>query len=251
MSPTGGPGSGLWPQGGSAAQPAPLGVMAGPPANCLPATIFSDCFTGCAGVITGASPGPLCAWTFSEAFGPLGGDVTFTPGSMSFGTSGAGDFPGDTKPLPTPLASMRSLSGKYEFTEYPTAPSGMTSYNLILNNQPLDDSAVLVLYGDGSVVFQVGDPSNAGNYTGVWTPNNGSHAVAFQISALGVPTLWIDGVSIPLVFAGTSATFAGFLPANSISFFLSSADAAPTAAAIRSVFVTAGIVGPAAVFCCP
>lgn len=255
MTPGGGPGSGLWPQGSG--QGSALGVVPGPapspaPApNCVAATIFSDCFAGCAGTISGASPGPLCGWTFSEAFGPLGGSVTFTPGSMSFDSSGAADFPGDTKPLPLPLASVRSLTGKFEFTEYPTAPTGMTTYNLILNNQPLDDSVVLVLYGDGNVSFQVGDNTNSANYLGTWTPNNGSHVVAFQVDALGVPSLWIDGILIPLVFSGTSATFAPFLPANSISFFASSADVAPGTAPVRNALITSGIVDPAAVFCCP
>jgi len=202
-------------------------------------------------VISGASPGPLCGWTFSEAFGPLGGTVTFAPGSMSFDTAGAADFPGDTKPLTLPLVSVKGLTGKFEFTEYQTAPNAFTTYDLILNNQAMDDTIVIGLLGDGSLLFQTGDPASSSNYSGTWVPNNGSHEVTFQTDALGVPSLWIDAVQIPLTFIGMGASFASLLPANSISFFLGSADAAAGTAPVRNVFVTTGALGLDTTFCCP
>lgn len=258
MTPAGGPGGGLWPQGGSGSgsgsgsapgsSPAPTPP---PGPTCTPASIFADCLSACAGVISGASPGPLCGWTFNEAFGPLGGTVTFSPGSMSFDTAGAADFPGDTKPIPAPLASVKGVSGKFEFTEYQTVPNAFTTYDLILNNQAMDDTIVLGLLGDGSLLFQTGDPASSSTYTGTWVPNNGPHVVAFQTDALGVPSLWIDGVIIPLTFIGMGASFASLLPANSISFFLGSSDAAPGTAPVRNVFVAQGAFGPATDFCCP
>src|SRR5436190_14587338 len=107
--PFGGPASGLWPSGS----------VPTPPIACVTTDIFRDCFQGCMGTISGASPGPVCGWTFSEAFGAFGGRVVFTPGVMSFVGSN-GEAPADTKPLLGQLQSIFNITGQYSFTEFQT-----------------------------------------------------------------------------------------------------------------------------------
>jgi hypothetical protein len=150
--------------------------------SCITPSIFTDCFELCAGAITGAAPGPVCGWTFSEAFGVLGGTITFIPGGMSFDTTNAAEFPGDTKPLPAPLASVNNLSGQFDFTEYATVPNPLTTYDLLINNQDLSETIVLGMFGDGSLLFQVGDPASASNYSGTWMPVAG-HTRSTSMSA--------------------------------------------------------------------
>lgn len=203
------------------------------------------------GTIDGASPGPMCGWTFSEAFGVFGGSISFTPGVMTLNTTNANDFPGATKPLPAPLVTVNGLSGQFEFTEYATPPNVNTTYELFVTNQDLSEGLTIALFGDGSVAVQVGLPAAAATYTGAWTPNNGSHDVHFSTDALGVPTLYIDQVAIPLTFIGNSFSFPSFLPTNVVSFFGGSADPTPASSPVRNIFLTAGALGPATEFCCP
>lgn len=249
----GGPASGLWPSGGNAGQPAsgPTPTPT-PPSSCVTPSLFADCFAMCLGTIDGVTPGPICGWTFSMPFGPLGGSITFTPGSMSFNTTAPGDFPGDNKSLSAPLPTVNGITGQFSFTEYPTPPTVNTSYEIVITNQDLSEAVFVALFGDGTAAIQVGDPAASSNYTGTWTPTpGGTHDVHFSVSALGVPTLYIDGVVMALTFVGISPSFSSLLPANTVSFFLGSGDAAATTAPVQDVFVTDGILAPNTVFCCP
>lgn len=184
-------------------------------------------------------------------FGPLGGDITLTPGVMTFNTAGADDFPGATKPLPASLPTVFGMSGRFSFTEYQTPPTANTAYDLFFNNFDLSETLIVALFGDGNLTVQVGDPASAPQYNGIWTPNAGAHVVDFSVDALGVPTLFIDGVSIPLVFFANVPTFASLLPADSVALFLGSGDAAAGSAPVTNVFLTAGVTGPTTDFCCP
>jgi len=249
--PFGGPSSSPWSFGPSsrpAATPAPTPT---PLPTCITPTIFADCFAVCAGTMSEVSPGPICGWTFDASQGSIGGTVTFSPGSMSFDTAGATEFPASRKPIPAPLTSVNLLTGQYSFVEYPTVPNPATTYNLYVTNFDLSEIILISLLGDGNVFLQVGDPAAAPSYVGTWTPNNGAHEVHFSVDALGVLTLWIDGVLIPLIFIGNIFSFASLEPPNIVAFGLGSADAAPTTAPVTSVFVTAGNLGPEAEFCCP
>jgi len=252
MTPTAGPASGLWPQGSSVRPSAPAPGPSTPPSpSCVGASIFSDCFASCVGMISGGSPGPVCGWTFIEPFGPLGGSVTLSPGNMTFNVAAATDDPVDTKSLPVPLGSVNGITGQFGFTEFATPPGPNTSYVFVLNNQALNDSLVIALFGDTSVVVQVGDPANGSNYISAWTPNNGSHVVSFQVDSSGVPLLWIDGLSIPLMFIGMGTNIGSLLPANSVSFAVSSGDPTPATAPVKNLFITTGALPPQTRFCCP
>lgn len=246
MTPTGGPASGLWPQGSNAFAPTPT-----PAPSCIAASIFSDCFKSCIGVINGGAPGPVCGWTFIEPFGPLGGLFTFTPGIMSMDTLDSDDFPIATKSLQSPLVSVFGVSGKFSFTEYATPPTANTTYQLIVNNDDLSQSIAVSLFGDGGVIVQVGDPNLIPTYLGNWTPNFGAHVVHFSVDGAGVPTLWIDGVAIVLTFLAALGSFWVLYPAAAVSYGGGSGDPTPGSSPLRNLFVTAGTTGPQAVFCCP
>lgn len=242
--PFGGPASGLWPSGSSKAAPIA-------PSECLRASVFSDCFKDCSGSISSSSPGPICGWTFSEVFGPLDGTVTFSTGSMSLETSSPTSLPAAGKSLSTSLVSVNNISGQYNFTEYPTTPGASTFYALAFNNFDISQVAVIALFGNGGVVFQLGDPNNASNYQGFWTPTQGSHKVSFSIDASGVPTLYVDDVLIPLTFTGMGASIGSFSAGDTVEIFSGSGSPTPTSAVIKNIFIALGQNGPAIVYCCP
>lgn len=222
-----------------------------PQPSCTTPSIFSDCFASCTGVIDGAAPGPVCGWTYIEPFGALGGQFTFTPGAMSMDTFDADDYPIAAKPLPAPLASVFGMSGQFSFTEYATPPNTMTTYQVILNNADLSETLIISFSGDGSVIVQAGDPDATPTYIGVWTPNAGSHVVHFSIDGAGVPTLYMDGVVIPVPFVADLGTLSALYPANNITYGGGAGDAAAAVSSLANIFLTAGIVGPETVFCCP
>jgi len=203
-------------------------------------------------VISGAAPGPVCGWTFIEPFGPLGGQFTFTPGIMSMDTFDADDFPIAFKPLSAPLATVFGLSGQFDFTEYTTPPNPTTTYQVIINNFDLSESLAVSFFGDGNIAFQAGDSTLIPFYTGTWTPTPGaSHVVHFSVDGAGVPTLFLDGVAIPLIFVADVATFFALYPTNMVSYGGGAGDVTPDSSPLRSLFLTAGVVGPETVFCCP
>lgn len=216
------------------------------------ASIFSDCFGACTGTINGASPGPVCGYTYIEPFGAFGGQFAFTPGVMSMDTFDADDYPIATKPLPAPLASVFGISGKFSFAEYLTPPNPNTTYQLVLNNTGLTESLAISMFGDGSIIVQVGDPNSIPTYSGVWTPVPGAtHTVFFAIDGAGVPTIYIDGVAIPVPFLADVFSVWNLYPAQSISYGGGSGDANPGNSPLYNLFATSGVVDPATVFCCP
>lgn len=252
--PFGGPASGLWPSGrGMPRTPSGMQVTPSPTPQCSDtiATIFADCFADCNGTITGVSPGPVCGWTFTEFFGVFGGTIIFTPGQMSFFTANPIEFPGATKPIPAPLVTVNGVSGQFDFTEYPTPPNLGTDYTFFVTNQDLSEVISIGLFGDGTLIIAAGDPAAIPTYTGTWTPTLSAHRIYFSIDLLGVPSLFIDGVAVALTFAGLSTSPASGLPANVVSLLIGGGDVTPGASPVRSVFLTAGNVGPNTVFCCP
>lgn len=247
--PTGGPASGLWPQG--SARPAPAAPAPSPAPSCVAASIFSDCFGSCVGVINGGAPGPVCGWTFIEPFGALGGQFTFTPGQMALETFDADDFPIATKPIPAPPAGILGISGQFSFTEHQTPPNATTTYQLLVANFDLSQVLAVSLFGDGSVIVQAGDPNLIPTYLGTWTPNLGTHTVHFAVDGAGVPTLFIDGVAIPLTFVADLGSFWTVYPAGAITYGGGAGDVAASTQIIHNIFVTAGATPPQTVFCCP
>lgn len=173
---------------------------------------------------------------------------------MSMDTFDADDFPIATKALGAPLASVFGLSGQFEFTEYLTPPNGTTTYQLLVNNFDLSESLFVSFFGDGSASVQAGDPAAIPTYINfaAWAPTPGAtHVVHFSIDGAGIPTVYLDGVLIPMPFVAAVPSFSTLYPVNSMSYGGGAGDATPAASPLFDLFLTAGLVGPETEFCCP
>lgn len=245
ITPFGGPASGLWPSG-SGGPPTP------PKAQCLVATICSDCFASCVGTIDDAFRGPICGWIFDEMFGNLGGSVSFIPGYMTFNAPTQQELPAASKAIS--LTSFLNITGQFTFSEFPgTSGAALAVYTLQIYDVVNGVVVLVALFDDGTIDFELGPtPGPRSVYSGVWTPNGGTHKVHFTSDALGTPRLWIDGVEIPLVFFVFDATPPTTIP-NTIDFNMLNFDGPGPAksSTVRNVFVTTGVLSPDTVFCCP
>lgn len=170
---------------------------------------------------------------------------------MEFMTVAPDDFPGASKPMAKPVANFLNLTAQYSFTEFPSPPDNNTAYDLFMNN--IDGSLVFLvaLFGDGNVDIQIGPPALAPTFSGLWTPNNGSHIVHVTVDSLGTPSLFIDGVPISVVFAGDLPTLQASLPDNTVSLFAQSDVTGLARTAFKSVFFSSGALPANVVFCCP
>lgn len=255
VNPIGGPASGLWQNnaGQPAAAQAPAPTPAPPPApSCTAASTFADCFGGAPGNITPGSPGPVQGWTWSNAFGPKGGRVTFTPGVMSLDNLALNNTPGATKSLLVPLAGVLNLTVQFRFTEYPLPVGTQRTYDFIITDQALANFIDITLRDDGFVFISIGDVNNADNYFGTWTAVNGAaHKVDFSVDGANVPTLYIDDVLVPLTFSGGGGSIFGVFPANSVAVFSAPATATVASSKISNLFVTSGNLPGSTVYCCP
>jgi len=237
-----------------APSPTPTPTPTPPPTpTCVTADIFSDCFAACSGgPIDAATPGPICGWTFSTAFGNKGGQVTFTPGVMSLEALGGGsDTPGAFKSLPAPLVTVLNESGQFKFTEFPaSAGDPNAQYQFFLLSVGLTEFLQIFLGGSGTAIIASGPPGAADAYIGTWTPNNGTHKVDYTLNAANVPTLTIDDIPIPLTFLGTGFSILGSHASNAVELF---AFWPPMVAnsEVLDVFVASGIRPATNVYCCP
>jgi len=215
---------------------------------CVVAGILSECFPCTGGPIDGASPGPVCGWTFSEVFGPKGGNVTFTPGQMEMNATANNEVPAALKSVAIP--TLNAITFQTTFTEFPGATgSGFSQYEFYLMTGGVSRVLALVMVDTGILTLTVGPSAGADTYSAPWTPNNGTHTIHITVSAGGVPTLYIDGILVPLTFLGNGALFTG-LPANTVSAFFSSGPTFPQTAVISEIFITSGVLPPTTTFCC-
>lgn len=237
--PTSTPSGGLYPFSNSAG---PLGPVPqpqpAPPRPCLP-TIFTECFAACVGVVP---PQVVCGWSDG---GASAGTGTFTPGQVAID-----GLPMSVirlrKTIPNPV-TVFNITGQYNFQEFPSLTAN-DFYDFSFTDAAGVNALDLFLDGSGFVYFQVGPSVLSPYYYGVWTPNMGSHVVHYTVTAGGVPALWIDGVSIPLVLQGSQVTFAN-APANDINGeFGRNAPGGP--ALVTRYFLTAGNLPPTMQFCC-
>lgn len=251
-SPLGGPASGLWPSGPGAAAAAPPPSPAPAPApvpSCsgTVADIFSDCFSVCTGSIP---PGSVCGWSFVMPYGPKGGSVVFTPGLMSLNAAGA---PADATPAAQKsitLGSVLGITGQVTFTEFAAALGSGMSYEFHIRSAGGTEHVFVLLDDSGFALVQAGPSGAAGSYFGAWTPNNGTHEVHFEISGLGVPTLFVDDVAIVLAFGGASPVFGAFTP-NTVVALGSSGVGTPQSMKVTRYFLTTGLLPSTTDFCCP
>jgi hypothetical protein len=233
------------------ARPRPLPTSA--LTSCTTATIFSDCFGGTPGLINTGSPGPVQGWTFSQPFGPKGGNITFTPGLMSFDTIAINNAPGAQKQFVPPLLSALNLTIQFKFTEYPLVTGAGRFYDHFIVTTGATAFVEIFLDDTGFAEVACGLNNSADGYTGTWTPVSGAtHKVDVTVSALNVPVLFIDNVSIPIAFSGTGFGLVGGFPTNCVQVSSTAAGAAgPTSSKIENFFVTAGNLPNTTVYCCP
>ena len=213
----------------------------------MTADILSDCFTGLAGVIP---PGSVGGWSFEQSFGPKGGQVSFGSDQMSFDMIAPNNAPGAKKSIA--LASVNDITLQYTFAEFPT-PTGLGNsfYETYVVTAGIVEAAFVSLVDDGFVVVGAGPVANGNSYFGNWTPNNGTHKVHLTVDGAGNPTLWIDGVLIPLTLNGPFGFFLGSMPANVVTFFAGAGLSFPVSSPVDSVFVASGNYPPTQEFCCP
>ena len=249
MSPTGGPASG--PFSNSASVPSPAAPVPSPsplpPPVCVTADILSDCFVGLVGTIP---PGSVGGWSFEQSFGPKGGQVSFGSDQMSFDMLAINNAPGAKKSIA--LASVNNITAQYEFTEFPT-PTGLGNsfYEFYIVNADLSEAVFIRFVDDGSFFVGAGSTSTGNSYFGTWTPNNGTHKVHLTVDGSGNPTLWLDGVALPITLNGPFGFFLGSMPANVVVFFAGAGLSFPVSSPVLDAFVATGNFAPTQEFCCP
>ncbi len=159
--------------------------------------------------------------------------------------------PGATKPLFVPLTSINNITGQFSFTEFQIPPGSGESYFFFISSIDGSQGLILSLDDSGNVLLQVGPTILAPSYMGAWSPNNGSHKVHFSVDPAGVPILFIDGISIPLVLTAFGPSIISSLPTNSVAILNFIFTGTGITSSYRNAFIASGVIGPDAVFCCP
>lgn len=225
--------------------PAPGGAAGG----CVAADLFNECFDGATvGSITGAAPGPLNGWLFTEPFGPKGGTVSFVPGTMTFNCVN-GTTPGAEK-AHTAIASISNLTFRFEFTEFPGPPIPNRRYEFFVTNTGATEMLQVTLNEDGNVFIDLGSSVSLDDWSGAWTPTSGAHKIHVTVDALNVPRLWLDDVEITLTFNGTGFSPGGVPSANTCAAFYRYATV-DEQATMTNMYLASGNLSFDTVFCCP
>ena len=217
---------------------------------CTIADILATCFPCTGGPISGASPGPVCDWTFTAAFGGKGGQVSFAPGQMLMQMTANNDVPAAYHSIVLPNVSH--ITAQFALQEFASAPTNLVFYQLFLVGAGSVQALELKLIADGTLFLSVGPRlGGAKIYSGSWLPNGSLRIIDLNIiSLLVTPDLYIDGVPIPLTLIGPGGINIGTLPANVAAFFATTGSGFPDTAVIESAFVTSGIYPPGTVYCC-
>jgi hypothetical protein len=168
---------------------------------------------------------------------------------MSLNMIAINNAPGAKKSIS--LSSVNSLTAQWTFTEFPT-PTGLGNsfYEFFVVNAGLTEAIVVNLTDDGFLFVSAGSVLTGNGYFGNWTPNNGTHKVHLTIDGTGTPTLWLDGVLIPLTLTGPFGIFLGSMPANVVTVFAAAGLSFPFSSTISNIFLASGVLPPTKVFCC-
>lgn len=256
QTPFGGPASGLWPSGRDIHPTLPAASAAPAPPTptpaCTVAGIFADCFVGDSGVVNPGSHGPRNGWTWSDTFGPKGGQVSFSSGIMALQMLANNNVPGATSPTKISIPTINNKTFRLTFKEFAAATgAGNSFYDFYVAGAGLVEGLELKLKDDGTLFVVVGPTGIAEFYDGVWTPNNGTHVIHLTIDNAGVPTLLVDGVPVVLSDDGPSGISFGTIPANSVAAFMSTGIVFPDQGNVTKLFVASGQLPASTVFCCP
>jgi hypothetical protein len=233
VTPFGGPASGLWPTGTAAPSPGPRVLAQGvKPVSCTVASILAQCFVGC------NLPGN-CGWTIDTP----AGTVTFTGLVMKMGPFGANVLGEAARTLPG--VPTLNITIQFKLTEIAGVPTGNMNYS-VTTYDPLGARAQhFALSGSGGLLVVIDNQE----WIGTWTPlgNNTQRNVHLSV-ALGIPTLTIDGVNIPLAL-GAVLPIPGGVP-NSLIVRIQNNDTLDQGS-YDSLFITNGPTPASTVFCCP
>lgn len=244
--PTGGPASSPWTSGGGMQSPSPVEMPSPPPppiVDCR-ADIFNECFSMCSGVLGLEIPGIVCGWVYSTAAGGTGGSINFSPGHALFLAPDNSSFPAMTKPLPLDLLSVFGLTVQFFFTE----SIGNSAIQFMLSAKNNVQQLVFRAASDGTISVKVGNTASLALYTGAWTSHPGTdRKVALVINGAGVPTLTIDGVSIPLTFSANQA--GAVWPPNAVSMLFTIVPNLSLTTDVQKFFVSSGSRA-SDTFCC-
>lgn len=178
--------------------------------------------------------------------------INFTPGQMSLPSSNNRADLAERSPLQT-FVSPLGMSGVIQFTEYPAALGQGSFYSFAINSPGgfgVMQTCWVNMDDTGLCIVQFGLASLCPQWTGTWTPNNGSHRVYFAIDSLGTPTLVIDGVNIPLVNGGDSTSISAFYDPDKVVVQTSNQDPALSAASVTKIAMATTIFPPDVNFCC-
>ena len=220
--PFGGPASGLWPSGSTPSRP---------PAPSCQAPYFAACFQGC------NAPGN-CGWTIITP----PDTVIFDGARVNLG-SGEDENPDGLVTHALAGVPANTFTAQFLLQEIAAAPTANKLYSFTIFDSLGNGIIQVALRGDGTLTVTVGPSS----YGGAWTPMSGATStVHLTVDALGVPSLWIAGVSIPLA---PTAPLAVTSTPNTIELGIENDDE-DGMGAYDNVFVALGIFPPATVFCC-
>jgi hypothetical protein len=237
--PTGGPASSPWANGNPSPAPAPP-----PPSPCLSADLFSECFGACSGVITPGSPGPVCGYTYTSQATPVG-QITFTPGLLTM-SAPPSMVPIIFKTVPKTIPSLFGVTAQWIFQE---VAAGAADYIFLFTNHDNSQQLYVQLGTAGDITVEVGPTNNQAFYSGTWTPNGGLRKLSIVVSASGVPTAFMDGVSLPLTLFSSAGGRQGF--ENNAAFVeLENADIVDMSFSVQKIFLASGNQ-PNVSFCCP
>lgn len=160
----------------------------------------------------------------------------------------ANDVVGDQKLVPLPV-SVFDITGQVLFTEFQIPLGSGAGYEFQVSDSTFSNTIDILLDDLGNVFVLVGPVALAPFWLGTWAPNNGTHKMHFTVDAIGMPTLFIDDVAIPLVLSGNTPS-AVTASANNVAIFAMAGVVGVFSALVKNFFLASGVLPPSTVFCC-
>ena len=181
---------------------------------------------------------------WSHLVGAIG--TTSFDGDQMVQTQNPFTYAGASKALPG-APPISNLTMQFQFTEM----AGLGTYAVTLHGAAGKPKVGLQLQG-GSIQLLLGNSDPIPTYLGIYTDvPSATRLVHLTVDALGNPSLWIDGIAIPLVLSVPIAALP-LGPVNSIVVFSVNAAAGPARVATYDyLFVDNVVRPPTTIFCCP
>lgn len=135
---------------------------------------------------------------------------------------------------------------RFRFAEIAGAPTINMDYVVGVLDSGGEGNPLVFLRGDGLVIVFRGSLA----YLGTWTPagNGAVHIVHLTVDAAGNPSLFIDGIPIPIT--GPGAVSPVVAAPNQVGASIENDDLSGQGSFDR-IFVAAGVFPVSTEFCCP